>query len=133
MENRRHSRVGCGCPPFPGGPAVVPGEPHLKIEFILHRISKVCTLSSKNKSLYSHTHLFCKNFLYTSIVSARRRKRIYIEQKAKVVALYQGAELLQFLATLATLFQDDLNNRRIRTMTSRRIGCKSAYSSTRPS
>ena len=38
------------------------------------------------------------------------RRRIYTEEKAKVVADAWGTELLQFLAALAILHQDDLNN-----------------------
>ena len=46
---------------------------------------------------------------------------IYTEEKAKIVAAAWGTKLLQFLATLTTLYQDDLKNR-----------MKSSYSSNRP-
>ena len=36
------------------------------------------------------------------------RKRIYTEEKLKVVVAYWGTELLQFLAALAILLQDEL-------------------------
>ena len=39
------------------------------------------------------------------------RRRIKTEEKAKVVAALWGAELIQFLATLAILHTDDLKNR----------------------
>ena len=46
--------------------------------------------------------------------------------------LLGGIELIQFLAAIANLCQDDLKNRLICTRTSWWLGCKSAYSSTRP-
>ena len=39
------------------------------------------------------------------------RRRIYTEEKAKVVAAVWETELLQFLAVLAIFHQDDLKNR----------------------
>ena len=39
------------------------------------------------------------------------RRRIYTEEKAKVVAVVWGTELIQFLAAPAILHQDDLKNR----------------------
>ena len=39
------------------------------------------------------------------------RRRIYTEEKAKVVAISWGTEMLQFLAALAILHQDYLKNR----------------------
>ena len=51
----------------------------------------------------------------------RRRRRIYTEEKAKVVAAVWRTELIQFLHPLAVLHQDDRKNR-----------MKSSYSSNRP-
>ena len=45
------------------------------------------------------------------------RRRIYTEEKAKVVAASWWTELLHFHAVLAILHQDDLNNRLICTRT----------------
>ena len=45
------------------------------------------------------------------------RRRMYTEEKAKVVAAVGGTELLQFLAPLAILHQEDLKNRMICTRT----------------
>ena len=39
------------------------------------------------------------------------RRRVYTEEKPKVVVAARGTELIQFLAALATLHQDDLKNR----------------------
>ena len=39
------------------------------------------------------------------------RRRIYTEEKAKVVAAVWGTECIQFLATLAVLHQDDMKKR----------------------
>ena len=39
------------------------------------------------------------------------RRRIYTEEKAKVVAAVWSTEFIQFLAALAIFHQDDLNNR----------------------
>ena len=41
------------------------------------------------------------------------RRRIYTEEKAKVVAAAWGKELIQLLDALAILQQDDLKNRMI--------------------
>ena len=54
---------------------------------------------------------------------AQHRRRIYTEENAKVVAASWGTELLQFLAELAILQEDELKNRLI---------CPLQYSSTRP-
>ena len=62
----------------------------------------------------------------------QHRIRIYTEEKAKVVAAFGGTELLQVLAALAILHQDDLKNMLFCTRTRWRIGCKSVNSSTRP-
>ena len=43
--------------------------------------------------------------------AAGHRRRMYTEEKAKVVAAAWGAELLKFLAALAMLHQDDWMNR----------------------
>ena len=40
-----------------------------------------------------------------------QRRRIYTEQKAKVVDTAWRTDLIQFLAALAILHQDDLKNR----------------------
>ena len=50
------------------------------------------------------------------------RRRIKTEKKAKVVVGVWGVELIQFLAVLAILHQDDLKNRINCTRTIRRIG-----------
>ena len=39
------------------------------------------------------------------------RRRIYTEEKAKVVAVVWGREFMKFLSALAILHQDDLKNR----------------------
>ena len=53
----------------------------------------ISVLGTKTKGKYDH------------------RRRIYTEEKAKVVATVWGTEFIQFLATLAILHQDDLKNR----------------------
>ena len=45
--------------------------------------------------------------------SCVHRRRIYIEEKAKVVAASWGTELLQCLAALPISYQDELKNRLI--------------------
>ena len=45
-----------------------------------------------------------------------RRRRIYTEEKAKVAAASWGIELLQFLAPLTILLQNDFKNRVICTL-----------------
>ena len=40
-------------------------------------------------------------------------RRIYTEEKAKVVAAVWGTEFIRFLAALAILHHDDLKNRMI--------------------
>ena len=44
-------------------------------------------------------------------IHLHQRKRIYTEEKANVVAAVWGTELIQFLALLAILHQDDLKNK----------------------
>ena len=46
-----------------------------------------------------------------SWVSRKHRRRIYTEQKAKVVNSIWGTEFIQFLDALATLHQDGMKNR----------------------
>ena len=53
---------------------------------------------------------------------AYHRRRINIEEKATVVAATWGAELLQFLAALSILHQDDWKNWMKCARTIRRIG-----------
>ena len=60
------------------------------------------------------------------------RRRIYLEEKAKVVAVTWGKKLLQFLATLAILHQNNLKNMLICTLFFNKSWCKSGYSSTCP-
>ena len=45
------------------------------------------------------------------VLEPTHRRRIKTEEKAKVVAAAWGAELIEFLAALAILHQDDLKNR----------------------
>ena len=53
------------------------------------------------------------NSLYSSILHTRmlwHRRRIYAEEKAKVVAGVWGTDFIPYLAALAILQQDDLKN-----------------------
>ena len=52
----------------------------------------------------------------TSGRSMHYRRRIYTEEKAKVVAASWGTEFIQILAAVAILHQDELNNRLICTL-----------------
>ena len=69
-------------------------------------------------SLFCRTRLF-PLFLHFSAASLLlfcpmtrpHRRRIKTEEKAKVVAAAWGAELIQFLAAVAILHQEDLKNR----------------------
>ena len=61
---------------------------------------------SRKKEL---TPLFC----FSQTKGAIIKKRIHTEEKAKVVAADWGIELIEFLAALAILYQDDLKNRMI--------------------
>ena len=44
-------------------------------------------------------------------MSAGHRRRIKTEEKAKVVAVVWGTEVIQFLASLASLHHDDLKKK----------------------
>ena len=57
---------------------------------------------------------------------ALHRRRIYTEEKAKVVAASWATELLQFLAALAILHPDKLKNRLICTLFFNSSWCKIA-------
>ena len=48
--------------------------------------------------------------MYTSLYQIHKR-RIYTEEKVKVVVAIWGTEFIQFLAALGILHQDDLKNR----------------------
>ena len=61
------------------------------------------------------------------------RKRIYTEEKLKVVVAYWGTELLQFLAALAILLQDELKTRLICTIFFNSYWCKIASKARNPS
>ena len=66
-------------------------------------------------------------------VSRHHGRIIYTEEKAKGQRLHPGGtELLQFLAPLAILHQDELKNRLICTLFFNSFWCKSTYSSNRP-
>ena len=51
-------------------------------------------------------------------MKADLRRRIYTEEKAKVVAAAWETEFIKFLAALAILHQDELTNRMICSRTS---------------
>ena len=53
---------------------------------------------------------------------AHRRRRIKTEEKAKVVAVVWGTEVIQFLASLAILHHDDLKKKMNSTYSSQRPG-----------
>ena len=46
--------------------------------------------------------------IFLTTLSRKHRRRIKIKEKAKVVIAVWGAELIQFIAALAILHQDDL-------------------------
>ena len=48
---------------------------------------------------------------YLATEPLNHRRRIKPEEKAKVVASVWGKEFIQFLAALAVLYKDNLNNR----------------------
>ena len=48
----------------------------------------------------------------TGTVHTKHRRRIYTEDKAKVVAAVWGTEFIQFLAALAVLHQDGMKDGR---------------------
>ena len=74
------------------------------------------------------------NSFFTSSIPENHRRRINTEENEKVVAASWGTKLLKFLATLAILHQNNINNRLICTTHQDEFrGCKSASSSTRPS
>ena len=77
-----------------------------------------------NKTCYDIQNLGEKMFFLwkTRKVSIDHRRRIYTEEKAKVVAADWGTELRQFLAALAILHQDDLKNTIICTRAIWRLG-----------
>ena len=52
-------------------------------------------------------------FSYVPQILVHNIRRIYTEEKAKVVAAVWGTEFIRFLAALAILHHDDLNNRMI--------------------
>ena len=52
------------------------------------------------------------------------RRKIYTEDKAKVVAAFWGTEFIQFLAELAVLHQDDMKKRMNLSYSSNRAGGK---------
>ena len=64
-----------------------------------------------NSSLYDKLKLNAVRDNAESHLVSYHRRRIYTEEKAKVVAASWGTELLQFLATLAILQQDEMKNR----------------------
>ena len=72
----------------------------------------------------AHRHVQPSAVLQALLTVYSRRKditykrRIYTEEKAKVVAASWGAELFQFFAAFAILHQDELKNRLICTLTS---------------
>ena len=53
------------------------------------------------------------SLLFFTNQGCNHKKRIHTEEKAKVVAADWGIELIDFLAALAILYQDDLKNRMI--------------------
>ena len=61
------------------------------------------------------------------------RRRIKTEVKAKVVAAAWGAELIQFLAALAVLHQDDLKKRINKIKAAWRNGCLKTWMIIKPS
>ena len=69
------------------------------------------------------------NPLLYLVVGYIYRRRIYREEKAKVVSAIWGTEVFQFLAALAILHQDELENRLIWTLFFNSSWCK--YSSKR--
>ena len=73
-------------------------------------INHYWSLSGKNVGVLIRTALSsCWQWLCN--LSANHRRRIYTENKAKVVAAVWGTEFIEFLATLAILHQDDMKKR----------------------
>ena len=65
-------------------------------------------------------------------VHGDHRRRIYTDEKTKVVAVSWVIKLLQFLSELAILHKDELKNRLICTLFFNSSWCESAYYSNRP-
>ena len=64
------------------------------------------------------TSMYCKVILKFvafrgnhGIAVCKQRRRIYTEETAKVIAAVWGIELIQLLATLSVLHQDDMKKR----------------------
>ena len=71
----------------------------------------------------SQIQTFCTPGATRSLPTIQQGFIVYTEEKAKVVAASWGTELLQFLAALAILSQDELKNKPICNSSC----CKSAY------
>ena len=79
----------------------------LDVNIILKQLKNSCIYSG---GFTRASNFFSVAYVYCAVCSVHRR-RIYIEDKAKVVAASWGTELLHLLAALAILHQDDLKNR----------------------
>ena len=81
---------------------------HIKAIRCQHHFETIEKFLHILRGIYSSFQLLFRGIC---ILCSVHRRRIYIEDKAKVVAASWGTELLHLLAALAILHQDDLKNR----------------------
>ena len=85
---------------------------HIKAIRCQHHFETIEKFLHIFRRIYSSFQLLFRGIctVYCALCSVHRR-RIYTEDKAKVVAASWGTELLKFLAALAILHEDNLKNR----------------------